>query len=102
MHPSSGATLHLATTVTDRRSRIVTIIVLLALAAGIVLQRWPFRHGPFESDVCAYAVIGHEMRAGRKLYSDLWDHKPPLHYATYAAAEMLVGYGDWEIFLVNV
>src|SRR5205814_2738199 len=76
--------------------------LLCFFCLALVLERYPFRRGPFHGDICAYALIGHEMLAGRKLYSDLWDHKPPLHYATYAAAEKLVGYGWGEIFLLNV
>src|SRR5438270_6984681 len=101
-HTRSDPTSIAADAATDRRSRIVTGLILLALCVALAAERFPFRHGPFHNDVCTYALIGHEMLGGRKLYSDLWDHKPPLHYATYAAAEMLVGYGDGEIYLLNV
>jgi 4-amino-4-deoxy-L-arabinose transferase-like glycosyltransferase len=52
--------------------------------------------------VTIYAVIAHEMLGGRALYSDLWDHKPPAIYVTYAAAELIPGNGRDSIFLLNV
>jgi 4-amino-4-deoxy-L-arabinose transferase-like glycosyltransferase len=57
---------------------------------------------PLERDETIYAVIAHEMLDGRALYSDLWDHKPPAIYVTYAAAELIPGYGRDSIFLLNV
>ncbi len=57
---------------------------------------------PLERDITTYAVIGHEMLAGRKLYTDLWDHKPPAIHLTYATAELVAGYGPQEVYLLNV
>jgi hypothetical protein len=42
------------------------------------------------------------MLAGRALYADLWDHKPPAVHVTHALAIMLVGYGPGAIYLLNV
>ena len=42
------------------------------------------------------------MLAGKALYTDLWDHKPPAIYLTYAAAEVIAGYGRDSIFLLNI
>lgn len=47
-------------------------------------------------------MIGHELLRGRSLYSDLWDIKPPTIYATYAAAEVLVGYGKVELLALGI
>jgi hypothetical protein len=49
-----------------------------------------------------YSVMGHELLAGRALYSDQWDQKPPAIYITYAFAEILTGYGLHTIFLLGV
>ena len=72
------------------------------LAAAVVLERLRTYAEPLERDVAGYAVIGHEMLRGRNLYTDLWERKPPLLYATFAAAERVVGYGPGEVFVVNV
>ncbi len=58
-------------------------------------------HAPLQGDICAYAVIGHEMMYGRELYSDLWERKPPLLYLTYAGAEAIAGYAPAEVFLLG-
>ncbi len=76
--------------------------VLLALAAVIVAERVHTYQEPFENDVAGYAVTGHEWLRGRPLYAELWDRKPPLLYATYAAAEVVCGYGRGAIFALNV
>jgi hypothetical protein len=48
---------------------------------------------PLQTDITGAAVIGHEVLAGRALYADMWDHKPPTLHLTHAAASRLVGYG---------
>ena len=77
-----------------------TCLLLLALVIG--LERWHTYTEPLERDITTYAVIGHELLSGRKLYSDLWDCKPPLLYLSFSAAEILAGYGPSEIFLLNI
>jgi hypothetical protein len=76
--------------------------VLLALALLIVLARLHTYDEPLERDLTTYAVVAHEMLAGRPLYSDLWDHKPPAIHVTYAAAELLFGYGPLAIYVLGV
>ncbi len=57
---------------------------------------------PVERDIGNHAVIGHEILHGRKLYSDLWDSKPPAIFVTYAVADVLVGYGPGSVYLIGV
>jgi hypothetical protein len=66
------------------------------------LERLHTYHEPLERDITTYAVTAHELLGGRKLYTDLWDHKPPAIHATYAFSEVLAGYGPASIFLLNV
>lgn len=66
------------------------------------MQRLRTYDEPFERDIMTYAVIGHEMVLGNRLYSDILDNKPPAIYATFGLAELLVGYGPAEVYLVNV
>src|SRR5256885_2584351 len=42
------------------------------------------------------------MPASKSIYQNLGDHKPPAIHVTYAAAEMIAGYGRDSIFLMNV
>lgn len=75
---------------------------LLALCVLIFSLRAHTYDEPLERDLTTYAVIAHEMLNGKNLYSDLWDHKPPAIHVTYAAAELIAGYGRNSIFLMNV
>ena len=77
-------------------------IILVALFGIIVFTRLHTYREPLERDITTYAVIAHEMLSGKALYRDLWDHKPPAIHVTYAAAELIAGYGRNSIFLMNV
>lgn len=81
-----------------RRPRLPVVLALVALAALIVVARLHTYHEPLDVDISVYAVVAHELHAGRALYSDVWDHKPPAVYATYWLAEALLGYGPHAVF----
>jgi 4-amino-4-deoxy-L-arabinose transferase-like glycosyltransferase len=83
-------------------NKTLPIAVLIGLCALIFFLRLHTYDEPLERDLTTYAVIAHEMLAGKALYSDLWDHKPPAIHVTYAAAELIAGYGRDSIFLLNV
>jgi hypothetical protein len=57
---------------------------------------------PFERDITSHAVIAHEMLAGRPLYSDLWDSKPPAIFVTYAIGDIVAGYGPSSVYFLGV
>jgi hypothetical protein len=85
------------------RPRIwVTVLVLFVLAACIALARVRTYGGPPDRDVSTYSIIAQELRAGRPLYSDLWDHKPPAIYWTYACVQLLSGTGPASFYLLFV
>jgi hypothetical protein len=52
-------------------------LVLVALAAILVAAHLHTYDEPLQTDITGAAVIGHEILAGRALYADMWDHKPP-------------------------
>lgn len=82
--------------------RYLPPIILVALAVFIALLRLHTYNEPFERDITSHAVIAHEMLAGRQLYCDLWDSKPPAIFVTYALADALVGYGPGEVYFIGV
>src|SRR5438270_6683935 len=82
--------------------KALPIAALVGLCGVIFLLRLHTYDEPLERDLTTYAVIAHEMLNGKNLYSDLWDHKPPAIHVTYAAAELIAGYGRNSIFLMNV
>jgi hypothetical protein len=82
--------------------RILPFLALLLCVIAIVALRGLTFDEPLERDHAIYAVAAHEMLAGRPLYSDIWDIKPPAIYLTYALAELALGYGHTAIFLLGV
>lgn len=85
---------------TSSRLYLSAFFILSVLV--IIFARLHTYDEPLESDITTYAVIAHEMLEGRELYSDLVDIKPPGIFLTYAAMEMITGYGIKSIFLLNV
>ena len=83
-------------------NRFLPVVGLIGLCALIFSLRLHTYDEPLERDLTTYAVIAHEMLNGKQLYSELWDHKPPAIHVTYAAAELVAGYGRNSIFLMNV
>jgi len=79
-----------------------TASALLALALLLGLQRWRTRDEPLDRDVATYALIGQELLHGRQLYTDLFDHKPPLQYGAFAAAQLVAGPGAGSIYLLGL
>src|SRR5437868_2800200 len=86
----------------SKLGKTLSIAALAGLCALIFFARLHTYSEPLERDLTTYAVIGHEMLCGKTLYTDLWDHKPPAIYLTYAAAELIAGYGRDSIFLLNI
>lgn len=84
------------------RKMSVVALVLVALAATLVAARLHTYDEPLQTDITGAAVIGHELLAGRALYADMWDHKPPALHLTHAVAIALVGYGPGAIFALNI
>jgi hypothetical protein len=79
---------------------VVAILFLCILyMAGMA---WQTYDDPVGADHGVYAVIGHELLNSRRLYADLWDHKPPAIHVVYAAAELVVGYGPQQLYLLNL
>ncbi|MBD3854895.1 MAG: glycosyltransferase family 39 protein, partial [Acidobacteria bacterium] len=77
-------------------------ITFAVLALWTTATRWTLQYEPLERDITTYAVAGREILAGRALYSDLWDHKPPGIHLIFAGATALVGPGVPAVLLVNV
>ena len=86
-----------------KKYQAVLAAVLILVSIAIVFQvRLHTYNEPLERDLTFYAVVGHELLNERLLYTDLWDHKPPAIYVTYALAELLFGYGINAIFWLGV
>lgn len=82
-------------------SMIFTVVVMLLLSALIAADRIYTPDVPINVDPASYAVVSHELLDGKNLYTDIWDHKPPAPFVTYALAEMLFGYSPQTLYILN-
>lgn len=72
------------------------------LVAWIAAVRLHTAGEPLERDITTYAVIGRELLAGRALYSDLWDHKPPAVHLGFAAIQWALGDDDRAVLALGL
>ena len=87
----------------DRSYRTgLQVLALAVLTVFVVCIRLHCYTQPYSRDVTTYAVVGHELLNGKLLYAQIWDHKPPAIYWTYAAVEAIAGYGQAGIFILGL
>jgi len=86
----------------QRIGKFGVAIALVLFSILTSLGRVYTRGEPLERDIATYAVIAHEMLCGQRLYTDVWDQKPPAIYMVYAAAELIAGYGPGSVLLLNI
>ena len=84
-----------------RLARLENVLSLLTLVALIALPQLPYSE-PLEMDAATYAVVAREMRAGERLYTDVWDHKPPAIHATFLIAQSILGDGTVHTYVLGV
>ena len=63
--------------------------IALAIAAALVLVRFPSIVQPMGADQALYAYVGERIRAGGLPYRDAWDQKPPAVHFLYAGMRSL-------------
>jgi 4-amino-4-deoxy-L-arabinose transferase-like glycosyltransferase len=78
------------------------LFVLLLLTAIMAAARLHTYDELLEMDGATYAVMAREMRAGKDLYTDVWDHKPPAVYATYYVGQLIAGEGSAHAYLLGL
>jgi 4-amino-4-deoxy-L-arabinose transferase-like glycosyltransferase len=76
---------------TGVRSRLTGRTCALLLGLCVLLRVVSLVRPCLSDDEAIYGVVGREMLAGRVLYRDVVDHKPPLIYVTYAVTQALGG-----------
>lgn len=79
------------------------LALMAILSILICLQRILTYNEPTDRDIATYGVIAHEVISGKSIYKgSLMDQKPPGIHFTYGVAELIVGYGRQQIFLLGV
>jgi hypothetical protein len=75
----------------------VLLLVLMAVATAIQCRTigWTV-----SLDLKIYAIGARELLAGRALYADIWDIKPPGIWMVFMAIQWLFGYGTHQFFIL--
>ncbi len=74
------------------------LILVLPVLIFIVLRFPSFYESYWYGDEGIYAGVGHQLVDGKKLYQEVWDHKPPFIYLLFSGADLL-GWPEGLIFL---
>jgi len=77
------------------------IILILGLAVNVLMKVWKINE-PIETDLMQYCMGGHTIFHGMVLYKDVLDQKPPLLHLIYGISEQIFGYGESQIFAINI
>ncbi len=80
-------------TYSPRRTAVAVVMLVLAVA-HVGLTRWSWREIPLQTDAGIWSYIGWRLGEGRRLYSDLWESKPPGIYWAFAACVRAGGAGS--------
>ena len=86
----------------SRKKCLPVVAALALLSLLIVLERLHTYGEPMPPDISADAVVGHELLAGKSLYTGVWNQKPPLIYMTYAALEAVAGRGYGPVAILSI
>ncbi len=70
----------------------LAIVILLALAVVTVVLRMHTATEPLTMDTAVYGYISHALLSGEKLYTGVWDHKPPGIFMLFMVSEFFFGY----------
>lgn len=79
--------------------KYATLFLLISI---MVFLRLHSLEEPLERDLTTYAYISHHILDGGKLYTEVWDHKPPGIFTVYMLAELLWGYDQRAIVYLGI
>jgi len=86
-----------------RAGSLVLAAAFALPAAALVALRVPSLFEPrWYTDEGIFAAVAHDLLRGHMLYSEAWDNKPPLIFATYAVVQALFGPGVLPLHAVGL
>lgn len=80
----------------------LSVSLLLLISIGLIAERTLLPSPPLGRDPAAYALISSEVLDGKRLYEDVWDHKPPAIFVVYGAMVSMFGMSERAFFGLNV
>jgi len=87
---------------TGKRSRVILFALLAVLVPMVLVVVSPAVQGTPGRDSGIYLYTGWRMLEGDSLYSEVWDHKPPLIFFIEAAGLGLGGGSVWGVWALQV
>jgi 4-amino-4-deoxy-L-arabinose transferase-like glycosyltransferase len=78
------------------------VLLLIVFASAIALLRLRTFHEPLDRDNVTYIFVGDAIVHGGQSYADAYEIKPPGVYVTYALAELIAGFGERQMYLLNI
>jgi len=88
-------------TASGRRTRLQWLALLVLLGLAVVV-RIPSFWEPIGSDQAISALIADNLREGRALYRDVWDHHTPLEFYIHALAQVFLGSSTRTVYLLDL
>ncbi len=73
------------------KGHAATVLLWLGLALGALSIPAMSIHVPLLENEGAYFCVDQEMARGARLYTDIWDHKPPLLYLQARSIQRFTG-----------
>jgi len=85
-----------------RTLNIVSIILLLSVIILSAFYFYPIGQVIPQRDHGIYLYLGKELLNGKTIYSEVWEHKPPLIFYINALGLFLTNGADWGVWLLEV
>ncbi len=85
----------------NRTTQIILFVLLIALVGVMLSVVSPAVQGTPGRDSGIYLYTGWQMLEGKGLYSEVWDHKPPLIFFIEAAGLGLGGGSVWGVWAMQ-
>ena len=85
-----------------KKSRVIFFALLAVLVAVVLVVVSPAVQGTPGRDSGIYLYTGWQMLEGKSLYSEVWDHKPPLIFFIEVAGLGLGGGSVWGVWAMQV
>jgi 4-amino-4-deoxy-L-arabinose transferase-like glycosyltransferase len=86
------------------RQNLLLILIVLSICLSTLVLQVPYspRYAGLSPDSGLFAYTGQQILAGRLLYKDVWDEKPPGIYYLNAMAIYIAGETPWAIWWLSL
>lgn len=86
----------------EKNGKWVSMAGVVALGVIMTLIRLRFLSEPLERNYAGWTYIAHQLLAGERLYTDLWDIKPPGIHILYVLGHLVWGYKPSMVVILGI